>query len=232
MQIRYTTCWALPAAVALMLSGCAADKPSPFRLSKRPSLRYIAPCRARRVQKYAAAVGVTTVRDRRLMPFYGDRDGFFREDIPAGLSDMLCAHLRASGVFADVKRIPEPPPDKLTEQDVFRLKVDYGVDMILICDITHFNLLREKMARRITDCFKITLDVGLFCQLVYLDDGTVIWAEQVRRQSKSLAPAGAPAPAHLANLTANAWRAALSDMHVLLLKTGKTMILDTGGRKP
>lgn len=212
----------LTAVLILPLTGCSASKPKPGKESRRPSLFYQPGYQTSMRQKYPLKVAVLTVRDKRVMPFY-NTDNFFKEPITDAVSDSIYLELKSSGMFKEVVRVKEISPRRLTQDELFRIQMDHGVDMIFIADLTAFNILRDKQGVGTVDAFKITIDVGLAAQLIYLEKGYVVWADSAGRQEKELAKSGALNPSELGALSSKALKATIEDIKKLVYQTGKEM---------
>lgn len=212
----------LTAVFILPFTGCSASRPKPAKESLRPSLYYQPGYQAGMRQKYPLNAAVLTVRDKRVMPFY-NTDDFFKEPITDAVSNSIFLELKNSGMFKNVVRVNETSPQRLNQDELFRIQMDHGVDMIFIADLTAFNILRDKEGNGSVDAFKITIDVGISAQLIYLEKGYVVWADSVTRQEKTLARSGALKPSELGALSSTALKSAIEDIKKLLYKTGKEM---------
>lgn len=209
--------------VLLFFAGCSATEPSPFGSSERPSLYYRPKQQYSKTLKYPVKLGVLNVKDRRNLRFYDDEDNYFTEKIPEAVSNMLFSEMKTSGMFKEVKKINETPPETITPAYMKKLKSKHNIDMALFTDLTRFNMLREKEGKSIIDTFKITVDIGFVSQLIFLRNGYVVWADSVDRQDKELAKEGALEPQALRRITENAMSSAIGDVKLLILKTGKVM---------
>ncbi|MFH2202879.1 MAG: hypothetical protein ABIJ96_07180 [Elusimicrobiota bacterium] len=209
---------------AALLTACAgARHVKPASEKRRPTLRYT-PKRADVSEvKYPLTVGVADIGDRRQAKFYGGNDGFFREPLIKGIADVLYNELKSGGVFAKVKRIPVLPPRKLTRMERAKLASEHGVDLLLITDLTRFNLRREKAGDWIADSFANIIEIAWIIRLIHLDSGTVIWADQQDRTSKQIAANGALSPSMMGSLTNKTMREMTADMNMLIYRTGKRM---------
>lgn len=210
-------------SLMLVVGGCisGAQKPRPAKEADRLSLMY----RTTGVpmqMKYPLAVGVLTLNDKRLVPFYGT-DGYFREDIPGVASDMLFAELRSSGLFGRVVRIPVTSPERIVPEDLRRLAREHGVDMLMTGSVTRFNLMREKTGTQAVSTAKVGVDVRMACQLVYPEHNVVVWADAFGREEGTLAERGMVSQAELGRLAAAAMSGAFGDMKTLISQTGRRM---------
>ncbi|MDQ7018030.1 MAG: hypothetical protein Q9M33_02590 [Robiginitomaculum sp.] len=153
---------------------------------KRPSLSF-RPDVSRQSPKYIGKLGVLKIRDRRGLTFYGGSDEFFREPVLEALNNALYLNLKASRVFSQVVPIEVQPGARFTRTDLKALAQQYGLDYVLLSDLTAFTMLREKMvARKKGIDFKVMVRFGLFSQLIEPNKGAILWAEPVIRQMGQL----------------------------------------------
>lgn len=210
-------------AAVLLLAGCSATEPDPGRRETRPHLRYQPQTDHPPEVKYPLRLGVFDVRDRRPTPFYAGRDDFFAETIDDSVSDMIFAEMKSSGLFGEVVRIRESFPQEVEPAALRELASRHRIQMALVADLTKFNMLREKTGMSKIDTFKISVDVRLLAQLVFLGNGMIVWAEDIDRREITLAESGALNQAELGAVGNQAFKAALGDVKVMIMKTGMRM---------
>ncbi|MFC1680014.1 hypothetical protein ACFL2T_07380 [Elusimicrobiota bacterium] len=207
-----------------LLMGCAGARhvkvPSKRR---RPTLSYSPKSVPVRSAKYPLIVGVADLRDRRVWKFFGGKDKFFREPIIEGVSNALYNDLKASGLFSGAKRISADLPRKLTGPERLKLHTKHGVDMLLVTDLTKFNMRRIKAGVYLHDSFNILVDIAWVARLIHLDSGTVVWAGQIDRSGKESGASGVLNPGQLGRLTRDTMRKMGADMKMLIQRTGKRM---------
>jgi len=202
--------------------GVAVEKPKPAEFNK-PSLMYSPGRKMVAEPKYPVKLGVLNVQDKRIVPFWYDADDFFAETISAGLSANIYRDIRFSGIFSEVVRIPEPPPAMLTAENMLALKNKYGVDMILVTYVNEFYMSREKTGDIRMNTYILKIHAGLVSQLIYLQNGVVVWAEKVDRMQEDLTGQGVLSAGKTGELARQILRDAVGDMKTLMIQTGKVM---------
>lgn len=211
-------------AAAFLLCSCAATIPKPAKPSKRPTMLAAPKSRYGGVKKYPFTVGVLTARDARITPFYDLEDDFFREPIPAGVSDALVNHFKVTSIFNEVRRIQRTVPANPSEDFLFDLTVAHPeLDLVLLCDIAKFRLVREKSGGRQIRACSIGVQIALTLQLIHVESGVTVWADQVERINKDMAAKGMLPPEQLGELTRKTLGEVLQDAEQLLLAAGKNM---------
>ena len=206
--------------ITLMLVGCSATEPYPEDDGERPYLGYQPKIQRGLYVKYPVKLGVLYVRDQRKLLFYDEEDDYFDKRIDRSVSNMIFSEMKGSGLFKKVILIKETPPNILSKKFLSDIRNNYKVDMILVTDLTKFNMLREKSGDNVIDTFKISVDVAFVSQLIYLRNGLIIWANSVERTRKDLAKDGALEAQPLGELSCSVMRAAVADIKVLIQKTG------------
>ncbi len=156
------------------------------RRKKRPSLSF-RPEVSRQAPKYNGKVGVLQFRDRRGFKFYGGSDDFFAEPTVEALNSALFIGTKSGRAFTQVVKVPVQPSVRLSRQELKGIASQYGLDYILLSDLTTFTLLREKMATRKKGYdFSVKVRFGLFGQLIDPKSGAILWAEPVVREMGQL----------------------------------------------
>ncbi len=219
---------------SLFFIGCSASKPKPSDVDERPSLLVRPQAGYGNQQQYALRVGVLTLRDQRLTPFYRGQDQFFQQDVSQGLSDSIYLTLKSSQLFSSVKRINTLPDERLDRRALQQLAVDNNVDALFVGDITTFNLLRRSLVKDgdlglkmgggaiegIND-YQLSIEYELVGQLILSGNSQIFWAEQFNTNSTILAEGGAVTPAALGRLTQQVVSGAMADMVQLIQTTGQ-----------
>ena len=130
-----------------LLGGAAAvtaDDVKKIKVPKeknRPSLSY-RPKSDRGALKYNARVGILTLRDARVMKFFGGTDEFFIESAPEALGDILYFEMKSSRLFKTTKRINLTPGTELSKAQLASIAKQNDVDLIFVADLQAFNMLR------------------------------------------------------------------------------------------
>lgn len=187
---------------------------------KRPSLSY-RPKSDRGALKYNARVGVLTLRDTRVMKFFGGTDEFFIESAPQALGDILYFELKSSRLFSSTKRINLTPGTELSREQLASIAQQNEVDLIFVADLQAFNMLREKMVmhKKGVD-YKIMVRFGMFGQLIDPATGKILWAEQVAREFSGLNSTGKIKPFDYSGNAMQAIQAGFADMKQYIRTTG------------
>ncbi len=155
-------------------------------VKKRPSLSF-RPGVSRQSPKYQGKVGVLQLRDRRGFKFYGGSDAFFKEPTMEALNNALYLGTKSGRAFTQVMQVPVKPGSRMTRDELKAIAQQYGLDYILLTDLTIFTMLREKMvARKKGMDFTVKVRFGLFAQLIDPQSGAILWAEPVVREMGQL----------------------------------------------
>lgn len=215
----------------------AIDTPKPaFFKSNRPSLIYdFTNDYSEFSQKYPLSVGIMYFRDCRVMPFYHDKDHFFKEDLVQGLTTSIYMEIKASGLFNEVKLIKEPVPFPLTQEKSRKIADKHNVDMILAVDLNAFTMLRgmtEKEMRSLrknnnslfnTEGMEISINFDAVAQLLYLKNNYVVWADTIKRTNLKYADEGALEDANFKELVRKTVQESALDIVTLIYYNGKNM---------
>jgi hypothetical protein len=187
---------------------------------KRPSLLF-RPQVSRQLPKYNGKVGVLQLRDRRGFKFFGGSDEFFAEPTLEALNTALFQGTKSGRTFSQTIRIPVTPGERLTRQELKSLAQRYGVDFILLSDLTDFTLLREKMlAKKKGIDFTVKVRFGLFSQIIDPQSGAILWAEPVVREMGQLNTKKKVKADAYGNSAVGAIKAVMSDMSVSIHAIG------------
>jgi hypothetical protein len=190
------------------------------KANKRPSLSY-RPNSVRGALKYNARVGILTLRDARVMKFFGGTDEFFAEPAPQAIGDILYFEIKSSRLFKSTKRINWTPGTELSKAKLAQIARQNGVDLVFVADLQAFNMLREKMVmeKKGVD-YKIIVRFGLFGQLIDPKSGKVLWAEQVSREFSGLNSTGKIKPFDYSGNAIQAIQAGFDDVKQYIRTTG------------
>ncbi len=190
------------------------------RSRKRPSLSF-RPETSRQSPKYNGKVGVLQFRDRRGFKFYGGSDEFFAEPTLDALNTALFLGTKSGRAFTQVVQVPLQPAARLSRQELKDIAQQYGLDYILLSDLTTFTLLREKMAvKKKGYDFTVKVRFGLFGQLIEPKSGAVLWAEPVVREMGQLNIKRKTKAEDYGQSSVDAVRAVMSDMAVSIHAIG------------
>lgn len=186
----------------------------------RPSLSY-RPKSDRGALKYNARVGILTLRDARVMKFFGGTDEFFIESAPEAIGDILYFEMKSSRLFKTTKRINLTPGTELSKAQLASIAKQNDVDLIFVADLQAFNMLREKMVmeKKGVD-YKIMVRFGLFGQLIDPATGKILWAEQVAREFSGLNSTGKINPYDYSGNAMQAIQAGFADVKQYIRTTG------------
>ncbi|MFH1411421.1 MAG: hypothetical protein ABIG55_02115 [Candidatus Omnitrophota bacterium] len=203
-----------------------SEFPHAPKKKQRASLRY-QPRSELMQKKYPLTVGVMDVSDKRATSFFlakeGATDEFFQETIADGISEAFYLEMKKSGLFEKVVKIDETRPEELTAGSLSGLREQYNVDMLVVADLSKFNMVREKMGGLQYNSYITRVDIELIAQLIYLKAGVVVWADVVDRISEKHSETGALRPGEVGELTTSTMGDLFSDMKVLIAETGKVM---------
>ena len=193
------------------------------------SLNY-APKGAAQGLKYPLRLGVPDAVDRRFMLFHMMSDALLREPPSQAMADIVFVEMRASGMFAEVRRIREKPPEHDDIAALLAFKQRHGVDLLMLTDVRDLNMRREKDdlvtmtdVKRITPEFKVVIESAWVSRLVFPDQGIIVWGDLLEGRAVDFAKDGTLPPDQLGNLTRRAIADGMADMRVLLARFGKRM---------
>lgn len=231
----------LALAISLIFIGCGSvDTPKPSEdISKRPSMIYQPDRYGRMDMLYPVNVGIMNLNDKRVLPFYGHGE-FFQEEDMKGLKQMTYLELKKSGLFARVKNIPEKAPDNIDDAFLQKMHKEYDVDMILILDVTNFNLFRSKAGKKMETgihfgahnidndtyapgSFKIDVVASMIGQLIYYDGAIIVWSGDVSRSKRVAVTEGAVTNKELSELTQNTLKPFYTELKKHISTTAKRM---------
>jgi hypothetical protein len=203
--------------------------PPVFAETETFSLHY-APRPAAQALKYPLRLGVPDARDRRFMPFHMGSDQVLREKPGTAMADLVFAELRASGLFAEVRRIKEVLPDEPDAASLTAFKTRHGVDLLLVTDLRDLTMRREKDdllqlndVTRITPEFKVVIEAAWVVRLVFPDQGIVVWGDLVGGRAVALAKEETLPVEDLGVMTRKAIADGMADMRLLMARFGKRM---------
>lgn len=160
------------------------------KANQRPSLSY-RPGSVSETVKYAERIGILTLRDQRVMKFYGGSDGFFVEPVTRAINEALFYEFKTGQLFTKVVNIRVDPGKQLGPAELAQLAEQYDVDLLFRADIDVFNMLREKVVKTGDDgAFQIKVRFGFFGQLIEPKSGTILWADQISHEFSTLNTSG------------------------------------------
>ncbi|NOR57647.1 MAG: hypothetical protein GQ474_03905 [Sulfurimonas sp.] len=228
-------------AISLTFMGCGSvDAPKPSAdVSKRASMIYQPDKFGRMEMLYPVNVGIMQLNDKRVLPFYAQGQ-FFQEDDMDGLNQMTYLELKKSGLFARVKNIPEKIPANIDDVFLQNMHKKYDVDMILILDVTSFNLFRSKNGRHMDTsihfgtqnvendgyapgAFKIDITASMIGQLIYYDGGIVVWSGDVSRSKRIAVADGVVSSEQLSELAQGTLKPFYTELKKHIFTTAKRM---------
>jgi hypothetical protein len=180
--------------------------------------------------KYPLKLGVPDAVDGRFMPFHMMSDELLREAPSQGMGDIVYAEMRASGMFSEVRRIRENPPEHDDVAALLAFKQRHGVDLLMLTDVRDLNMRREKDdlltlsdVTRITPEFKVVIEAAWVSRLVFPDQGVIVWGDLLEGRAVELAKDEMLPTDQLGTLARRAVAEGMADMRVLLARFGKRM---------
>ncbi len=160
------------------------------KANQRPSLSYKPEVAAETV-KYAERIGILTIRDQRVMKFYGGSDDFFVESIATAINEALFYEFKTGQLFTKVVNIRIDPGKRLSPEELAALAEQYDVDLLLKADIDVFNMLREKVVKtKEGGEFQIKVRFGFFGQLIEPKSASILWADRINHEFSTLNTSG------------------------------------------
>ena len=228
-------------AISLVFVACGSvDAPKPSdNISKRPSMIYQADKFGGMEMLYPVKLGIMQLNDKRTLPFYANGQ-FFQENDMEGLNQMTYLELKKSGLFSQVKKIPQKAPFKVDDAFLQKMIEKYDVDMILILDVTNFNLFRSKNGKNMDTsihmgvhniendtyapgAFKIDILATMIGQLIYCDGGIIVWSGDVSRSKRIAVTDGVVNSRELSELSQGTLRPLYTALKKHIVATGKRM---------
>ena len=201
----------------------------PASKAKRPSFMY-KPELVRRSAKYEQKLGILPVIDSRISMFYGEEDDFYKDPIIEGLNRVFNLELRYSGLFtetASIKKGSSESPDIKEVQSIGNLN---GVNLLLITHLTEFNFSRtpvdfyaKGLGARKETVFANSIRVSFISQLIDIDTGLILFAEEINRESIESASSRDLEPDLIEKMTKDVLKQSFSDLKILIQENGLTM---------
>ena len=198
----------------------------PAKKSKRPSFVY-KPDLVRRSAKYEQKLGILPVIDSRISMFYGEEDDFYKDPIIEGLNRVFNLELRYSGLFtetASIKKGSSESPDIKKVQSIGNLN---GVNLLLITHLTEFNFSRTPvdyyligLGARSETVFANSIRVSFISQLIDVETGLILFAEEIKRESIESASSRDLEPDLIEKMTKDVLKQSFSDLKVLIQENG------------
>ena len=203
----------------------------PASKAKRPSFMY-KPVLVRRSAKYEQKLGILPVIDSRISMFYGEEDDFYKDPIIEGLNRVFNLELRYSGLFtetASIKKGSSESPDIKEVQSIGNLN---GVNLLLITHLTEFNFSRTHvdyyligLGARSETVFINSIRVSFISQLIDVETGLILFAEEINRESIESASSRDIDPDLIEKMTKDVLKQSFSDLKLLIQENGLTMKL-------
>ena len=194
----------------------------PASKAKRPSFMY-KPELVRRSAKYEQKLGILPVIDSRISMFYGEEDDFYKDPIIEGLNRVFNLELRYSGLFseiASIKKGSSESPDIKEVQSIGNLN---GVNLLLITHLTEFNFSRtpvdfyaKGLGARKETVFANSIRVSFISQLIDIDTGLILFAEEINRESIESASSRDLEPDLIEKMTKDVLKQSFSDLKILI----------------
>lgn len=153
-----------------------AKKVKAPKAKQRPSLSY-QPAPTSETTKFAERIGILTVRDQRVMKFYGGSDGFFVEEVQTAINEALFYEFKSGKLFTKVVNIRIDADKQYTPEELAALAEQNNVDLLFKADIDVFNMLRDKVVKSNEGGeFQVKVRFSLFGQLIEPKSGSILWA--------------------------------------------------------
>ena len=201
----------------------------PASKAKRPSFMY-KPELVRRSAKYEQKIGILPVIDSRISMFYGEEDNFYKDPIIEGLNRVFNLELRYSGLFTEtalIKKGSSESPDIKEVQSIGNLN---GVNLLLITHLTEFNFSRtpvdfyaKGLGARKETVFANSIRVSFISQLIDVETGLILFAEEINRESIESASSRDIDPDLIEKMTKDVLKQSFSDLKLLIQENGLTM---------
>ena len=184
----------------------------------------------RRSAKYEEKLGILPVIDSRISLFYGEEDDFYKDPIIEGLNRVFNLELRYSGLFtetASIKKGSSESPDIKEVQSIGNLN---GVNLLLITHLTEFNFSRtpvdfyaKGLGARKETVFANSIRVSFISQLIDIDTGLILFAEEINRESIESASSRGLEPDLIEKMTKDVLKQSFSDLKILIQENGLRM---------
>ena len=198
----------------------------PASKAKRPSFMY-KPEMVRRSAKYEQKLGILPVIDSRISMFYGEEDDFYKDSIIVGLNRIFNLELRYSGLFPEVTSIKQPSSENPDIREIQSIGSSNGTKLVLITHLTGFNFSRtpvdiyaKGLGARIEADFANSLRVSFISQLVDVETGLILFAEEISRESLEYARSRSFESDMLEKMTKEVLKQSFSDLKILILENG------------
>lgn len=189
-----------------------AKKVKEPKANKRPSLSYQPQMAAERV-KFAERIGILTMRDQRVMKFYGGSDDFFVESVTTAINEALFYEFKSGQLFTKVVNIRVDPGVRLDPAELAALAEKNNVDLLFQADIDVFNMLREKVIKSDQGGeFQVKVRFAFFGQLIEPKSGSILWADQITHEFSTLNTSGVVGPKDYGPSSVRAIQAVLADL--------------------
>lgn len=182
------------------------------------------------------SIGVMEVKDERMSKFYHRKDKFFQTKLLPTLQLLMQEELKHSGMFKDAKIIYEPFIGEMTPGKMDRIKERYNVDMVLLVNLTDFQMIRgmSKLHSKMMlegnnvippdslDGMDLNFRMGGIFQAVFLPAHHVVWSDTLERQYLKFAPKGKlKSKEEMEPIVQNLLGQVMTDMLYLMSEDGK-----------
>ena len=201
-----------------------ANEIEPAKKSKRPSFVY-KPELVRRTPKYEQKLGILPIIDSRASMFYGEEDDFYKDPIIVGLNRIFNLELRYSGLFAEVASIKDLSSVSPDIREIQSIGASNKTNLILLTYLTDFNFNRtpadmySTMGGWQVD-FANSVKLSFICQIIDVDTGLILFAEEISRESIEYAKSGSFEMNQLQKMTIDALKSSFTDLKILIQENG------------
>ena len=128
-----------------------AKKVKATKTNQRPSLSY-RPQPVSETVKYAERIGILTMRDQRVMKFYGGSDGYFVEPVTKAINEALFYEFKTGQLFTKVVNIRVYPGKQLSPADRAARAEPYDVRLLVTAEIAVFLTPRAQVVTTKAGC--------------------------------------------------------------------------------
>ncbi len=198
----------------------------PASKAKRPSFMY-KPDLVRRSAKYEQKLGILPVIDSRISMFYGEEDDFYRDPIIEGLNRIFNLELRYSGLFSEITSIKKGSSESPDIKEIQSIGNLNGANLVLITHLTEFNFSRtpvdiyaKGLGARIEADFANSIRVSFISQLIDIDTGLILFAEEINRESIEYARSRSFESDLIEEMTKDVLKQSFSDLKILIQENG------------
>ena len=201
----------------------------PASKAKRPSFMY-KPELVRRSAKYEQKIGILPVIDSRISMFYGEEDNFYKDPIIEGLNRVFNLELRYSGLFSEITSIKKGSSESPNIKEIQSIGKLNDANLLLITHLTEFNFSRtpvdfyaKGLGARKETVFANSIRVSFISQLIDIDTGLILFAEEINRESIESASSRDIDPDLIEKMTKDVLKQSFSDLKLLIQENGLRM---------